>query len=112
MVFIPDAPDWVHQAASMITSDIQQHFSINEIASKVGTNSYSLKKEFKQVHGMGPYEYLVNERMKKASELLLQTDDPIKVICSQVGYKSSSSFISVFRRHFGMAPSQWRKKKR
>lgn len=102
--------DWINQAIMIIESDVRQHFTIREIALKVGTNSFSLKQGFKDAFGMGPYEYLQEKRLEKAIELLVQTDHPIKAICRQVGYRSSSSFIVVFKKKYGITPLVWRRK--
>jgi AraC-like DNA-binding protein len=100
---------WISKAVSLIEEDIRKHFTIKELAVAVGTNSYSLKQGFRQIFGIGPYEYLQNERLKKAVELLLQTTQPVKNIAWQVGYKSPSSFIVVFKKKYQTSPSQWRK---
>lgn len=101
-------PDWVREIVKIISSDIRKHFTIDEIAAKVGTNSYALKNTFKQVYGMGVYTYLMNIRLDKARELLAETDQSIKAIARQVGYKSSSNFVSAFRKKTGISPLAWR----
>lgn len=107
-----NTPGWLVKAASIIESDIRKHFSIEEIALKAGTNSYSLKREFRKIYGVGVYEYLVEARMKKARELLSETDQPVKQICRMVGYKSASSFIAVFKKNTGFTPLEWRHRER
>lgn len=102
-------PEWIGRAVSIIEADVRKHFTIREISLAVGTNSYSLKQGFKQMFGMGPYEYLQHARMKIAIDLLSQTNQPVKSITRQVGYKSSSSFIVAFRKINGTSPAHWRK---
>jgi AraC-like DNA-binding protein len=104
-------PRWISQAIVLIESDIRKHLTIRELAAKVGTNSYSLKRVFKEIYGMGPYEYLLEVRLKKASELLLLTDHPIKTISRQVGYRSPSSFVAMFKRKNKLSPQLWRNNK-
>jgi AraC-like DNA-binding protein len=101
--------DWIGKAVSIIEEDVRKHFTIRELSAAVGTNSYSLKQGFRQMFAMGPYEYLQNARLNKAVELLLQTTQPVKNISWQVGYKSPSSFIVVFKKKYGVSPAQWRK---
>lgn len=105
-------PEWIGKAVSMIESDVRKHFTIREIAAAVGTNSFSLKHGFKQAFGMGPFEYLQNARLSQAAYLLIHTTQPVKNIAKQVGYKSPSSFIVVFKKKYGNSPTQWRKAER
>lgn len=102
------SPAWISQAIALIESDIRKHYTIRQIAKKVGTNSYALKRGFKEAHGQGLYEYLLKVRLKKAYDLLSQTDLPVKTIARQLGYKSSSSFVSMFKKKTGISPEQWR----
>ena len=102
-------PGWVSQAALLIETDIRKHLTIREIAFRVGTNSNSLKQKFREVYGVGPYQYLSNVRLKKATELLLGKDQPLKAIAKQVGYKTASSFIAAFRKKYGTTPTLWKK---
>lgn len=104
--------DYIAEAVLIIESDVSLHFTIKEIAEKVGTNPYSLKLDFKETYGMGPYEYLLKLRLEKATELLLQSDHPISLICRQVGYKYPSSFIIAFRKKYGVTPLVWKKKEK
>ena len=46
--------------------------------------------------------------MEEARRLLSETDDSVINIGLAVGYSSPSHFSSVFRKHTGMAPSDYR----
>jgi AraC-like DNA-binding protein len=105
-------PEWIGKAVSIIEEDVRKHFTICEISAAVGTNSFSLKQGFKQVFGIGPFEYLQNVRLNQAAHLLIHTTQPVKNIAKHVGYKSPSSFIVVFKKKYGNSPTQWRKAER
>ena len=49
--------------------------------------------------------------MVYAAGLLEKTDLPIIEVAGGAGYESQSKFASAFRREFGIAPSEYRKKK-
>lgn len=51
---------------------------------------------------------LINIRMKRAQELLLQTDIPIKDIAAAVGYTDIRGFYKMFSQHFGITCSEMR----
>jgi AraC-like DNA-binding protein len=47
--------------------------------------------------------------MKKASQLLHNTDYPIKEIAQAVGYQNQFHFSKAFRKYYNTSPSEWRK---
>ncbi|MCF2716593.1 AraC family transcriptional regulator [Paenibacillus sp. UKAQ_18] len=47
--------------------------------------------------------------MNKAKELLAESDDPINLIASSVGFSDALSFSKFFRKELGISPSQYRK---
>jgi AraC family transcriptional regulator, transcriptional activator of the genes for pyochelin and ferripyochelin receptors len=100
------------RAKSIITKDEQFHYSIPEIATQVGLNEVKLKKGFKQVFGVGLYGFLMTTRMEKARELLESTSKPVNEISVLVGYKSTSSFIKLYKKRFGHSPYAWRRLQR
>ncbi|WP_432696435.1 helix-turn-helix domain-containing protein [Marinobacterium sp. YM272] len=56
-----------------------------------------------------PSEYLLRLRMNNARQLLLETRLSIQAIAEQCGYLSLAAFSDRFRRHFGVAPSHFRR---
>jgi len=64
---------------------------------------------FKEHTGRSPYEYLVQHRLNKAVEDLLQTDVPINEIAMKNGFGDSTQFIRRFRQYYGTTPAVFRK---
>ncbi len=56
--------------------------------------------------------YLTNVRLEEAMKLLETTDDKTYIISQKVGYMEPNYFSYVFKKHFGMSPSQYRRGKR
>jgi AraC-like DNA-binding protein len=71
-------------------------------------NEFRLKKLFKNIFGVGPYEYLVRKRFQKA-KILLESGLSVKEVAAQVGYRPSD-FTTAFREYFGFTPSSVIKK--
>lgn len=100
----------VLKAKDIILNDLSQHFTIQQISRQVQLNEFKLKAGFKQKFGTGIFECLLQARMQKAKELLMQTDKPIKEIASVTGYDHLTSFITAFRKYFGYTPGSIRRK--
>lgn len=97
------------RAKSIITNDERYHYNIHQIASEVGLNEVKLKQGFKHVFGVGLYGFLMSVRMDKARELLQITSKSVKEISNIIGYKSTSSFIKIFKQRHGHSPYAWRR---
>ena len=99
----------IHEAKSIIEKNTAQHITSRKIAQQVGMNEFKLKNFFKQVFGVGMFEFMVQVRMQKARVLLLETDKPIKEIATLTGYTSIQNFQTAFRKYFNCTPASLRK---
>lgn len=88
---------------------LEPDVSLNSIAEAVGLNPTYLSKLFKAKTNVNFLEYLNTLRVKKAQELLADTDTSIKDIASAVGYTSQQTFIRVFGKYTGMTPGRYRR---
>jgi AraC-like DNA-binding protein len=100
----------VLKAKEFILNDLSRHFTIQQISRQVHLNEFKLKAGFKQQFGTGIFECLLQARMQKAREFLIETDKPIKEIASLTGYDFLTSFITAFRKYFGYTPGSIRRK--
>lgn len=102
------------QLVETVKEYINQHYmediSLDSCADLSGTSSYTLSKSFNKILGINFIDYLTDLRMRKAKELLINTDMKIGDIAESVGYRHSY-FNRVFRRQAGVPPSQYRKMK-
>jgi AraC-like DNA-binding protein len=96
----------MHRAREIILKNVENPFSLVELAHQVGTNEYYLKKHFKEVFGTTVFGYLNTYRMEQAKQMLLQGDKKIGDIASALGYKYAAHFTSAFKKHFGYLPQQ------
>lgn len=96
------------KAAVIITTALDIHFTIHELAKKVKLSEKKLKYAFKEEFGVGVYSYLQRQRMLKAKILMLQ-GQPIKLIIPEIGYENESNFCKAFRKVFKETPVAWKK---
>ena len=98
----------IYKAEEIINSNIAIHTAIPELSKKVLLNEFRFKKLFKRIFGIGPYEYLIRKRLRKAKELL-EAGLSVKETAAQVGYRPSD-FTTAFREHFGYTPGSIKKR--
>ena len=84
----------------------RQDFNLSQLAEELQVSENRLYKQFKSLFGMSFSEYLENERIKMACELL-KKQVPVKDVAEAVGYGSDFSFRRAFKRVMGLAPSYY-----
>jgi AraC-like DNA-binding protein len=108
--FTPFEMDRLVQAREILLSDLSKPpLTIRQLAQKAGINEFKLKVGFAQFFKTGVFECFQRARMYKAKQLLLQTNKPIKDICTQAGYPRMTNFITAFRKFFGETPGSFRR---
>ena len=72
------------------------------------TNGSKLKNDFKAVFGITPSQFLKEERLKLANELVQNTSLPLKNISHTCGFNSYPHFSYAFKNEFKISPQQLR----
>ncbi|PXX99936.1 helix-turn-helix transcriptional regulator [Halomonas sp. LBP4] len=65
-------------------------------------------RRFSRAVGMAPGEYLMQERMRRAAELLARRDASVKAVALSLGFYDPNYFAKAFRRAFGLSPREFR----
>lgn len=84
-------------------------FSTEAMADHFNISSANLCQMFKSLTKSTISEHLIQLRMAKAKELLINTQLPLKDIAEEVGYYHVSSFIRRFKKIEGITPGEYRK---
>jgi AraC family transcriptional regulator len=98
----------VQDAVSHIEAHFGEACALQTLADVAGLSRFHFVRMFGAVVGQSPNQYLINTRMRAASDRLLTTKAPIAQIAFDVGFNDISHFYSCFRDTFGCTPRQWR----
>ncbi|MFD1768839.1 helix-turn-helix transcriptional regulator [Sphingobacterium suaedae] len=93
---------------AFLGQNAEHFYTIEQLSKEYAINVYKLKKGFKDLFGMGVFEYTAVVRMETALELIKNTELSLKEIAFQVGYSAPSSFTVAFKRHFGRSPRSFK----
>lgn len=94
----------------LITTDLQEHYTMDELAERFQISLTGMKNCFKEVYGDSMYSYLRRYRMNIAATMLRQDSKKgIAEIAGAVGYESPSKFATAFRQVMGQTPMEYRK---
>jgi AraC-like DNA-binding protein len=103
-----EAPDLrIQTVIDFMSVNLHRRFALTQLAKVVNLSPSHLSRLFKTQTGVSPGEYLINLRMEKAGQLLAGT---IKESTAEVGYHNKSNFVVQFKKHFGLPPSEYRKR--
>ena len=83
---------------------------VDELCSVSQLRRAHLSRLFRREVGMPITQYITAKRLEAAAELLEFTDQPVSGVANVLAFSSQSHFISVFRRHFGMTPGEYRRR--
>ncbi len=96
-------------ARQEIEENYSSVFGVAELCELVGVSKEHLVRSFKQCFGVTPGVYITEVRLKKAQELLITTDYPLKVVAAMCGYSGEGYFGKAYRKRFGLSPGTERK---
>ncbi|MVX65310.1 helix-turn-helix domain-containing protein [Clostridium chromiireducens] len=92
---------------------INEHFTedidLKKLADIEHYNVSYYSEWFKNNMNISPTEYIQNLRVKRAKELLLNTNLTVLQISQMVGYEHNSSFTKVFKHLEKISPAEFRK---
>ena len=75
----------------------------------LGYHPHYLTRIFKERFGITPKQYLTDLKLKKACGLLCSTELPVAVVAESLGFEDALAFSRLFRREYGVSPSNYRK---
>ena len=101
------------RTARQVIEYVEHHFmeydlSLDSVAEKFMLNTAYLSRIIKQELGMGYKEYLMELRMNRAKEMLLDQTVSVADVCAEIGYANPSHFIKLFQKYTGMTPAKYR----
>lgn len=92
-----------------IDENFRSDFSMTVLAELAGISPQHLCRIFKEAMNMRPSEYLTQKRLQESRRLLRTSDSPISEIAMQSGFPDAGYFSTVFKKHQGMTPVEYKK---
>lgn len=105
-----DKNSYVEQCKDYIACYIHKPIRVEDIAQTIGLNRCYLSKRFHESEGISIQDYITNEKIRVAKNMLKYSDADIAMIGEWLCYHSQSRFGSVFKKVTGMTPSEYRNK--
>lgn len=102
----------VNKMVEYMSEHIGEDVHIQMMADTLFFSPSYLNRVFKSRMQISVLQYLQQLRMNAAGELLRTTDKSVARIAGEVGYSDLKHFYTLFKRHYGVSPRDFRERER
>jgi two-component system, response regulator YesN len=103
--------DYTNHIVKATREYLESHYaddiSLEDMAEQVNISPQYLSKLIKKTTGFNFIDWLSMLRVKKAKELLTNSNLTVKEVCFMVGYKDPNYFSRIFKKRIGITPSEY-----
>ncbi len=99
----------INRLLDYLRAHLASSHTIDELAARTAMSRRTFTRHFQRATGMTVVEWLVNERLRRGSELLETTSLSVETIAERVGFHTATSFRQHFKQRHQVSPRDWRK---
>jgi AraC family transcriptional regulator len=92
-----------------IRNNLDQPLAVSELSRMAEMSQSHFSKLFKLSTGLAPHQFVLQERINRAKELLRQGNEKIVDVALGVGFENQAHFTTVFGNLVGMTPRQFQR---
>jgi transcriptional regulator GlxA family with amidase domain len=104
----PHSDDKIKETEEYLQRNFDCDVSIDSLADRIGMGPRNFIRRFKAATGRVPGAYIQTLRVSAAKEMLEHGAASIQAVSSKIGYDDMAFFRSLFKRHTGMTPAEYR----
>lgn len=98
----------VARALKAMRDEPARAWDVRRLAKLAGASRACFARLFQRSMGKSPKRWLREHRLELAAVRLLATDETLAKVAAHVGYVSEFSLSRAFKRHYGIAPGEYR----
>ncbi|MEO1672233.1 MAG: AraC family transcriptional regulator [Cyanobacteria bacterium J06631_2] len=102
------SPYKLKQAVEYINDNLEQQVKLKDVAKLIDISQYYFCRSFRTSMGVSPYQYVIQQRVAKAKELIKSSKLPLADIAYSCGFSSQSQMTQHFRKCVGVTPKVYR----
>ncbi len=85
-------------------------FNVESLIKEVGISRAHLHRKMKEITGISTGEFIRNLRLEQAARLIKEGTVNVTQVAYAVGFNNQAHFSTVFKKHFGVPPSEYAEK--
>jgi YesN/AraC family two-component response regulator len=82
-------------------------YNVEQLTEDVGISRAQLHRKMKEITGVSTAEFIRNLRIEQAARLIREKKVNVTQVAYSVGFSNQAHFSTVFKRYFGMSPSEY-----
>jgi AraC family transcriptional regulator, regulatory protein of adaptative response / methylphosphotriester-DNA alkyltransferase methyltransferase len=98
----------LEEANAIVDSEYASDLALDDIARRVASSRRQLQRAYAEIGRTTFRAHLTRVRMARAAEMLSTRGLTVREVANRVGYRQPAQFAKAFRRHHGVAPSEFR----
>ena len=98
----------VQQAMRLFVQHLKESWNVEQVCQAMGVSPAHLRRMFHQVLHTSPRAMFETLRLNRAKELMMIPGSKLEDVAQDCGYENSAVLSRAFKRHYRIAPSQWR----
>jgi AraC-like DNA-binding protein len=102
----------VERATEFVRAHSGEALNLATVATAMKVSPNYLTSLFREVAGISLGRFILEERMGRAQRLLRADQATVKAVALALGFSDPYAFSRAFKRHTGLAPSQWQIRER
>jgi AraC-like DNA-binding protein len=106
----PSVEEAVRQTQLALSANLDRQINMEDFAEQLHVSYSAMRHAFKHRFGLSPKQYHLQLRLRKARELLQNTDLTLDQISRALGFGSPFHLSSIFKQHVGKCPTTWRRR--
>jgi AraC family transcriptional regulator len=103
------APSVLRRCMALMDAHIERDLRLGDLASEAGMSSSHFIRSFRESTGRTPYQFLLQQRVKRAQELMRDPRISLTEVALASGFADQHHLARVFRRITSMTPSGYRR---
>jgi AraC family transcriptional regulator of adaptative response / methylphosphotriester-DNA alkyltransferase methyltransferase len=96
------------EANAIVEREYASDLALDDIARRVASSRRQLQRAYAEIGQTTFRDHLTSVRMMRAAEMLAVRSLTVREVANRVGYRQPAQFAKAFRRHYGVAPSEFR----
>ncbi len=108
---IDEVKNSIKDVKKILDDNIDLNISLSKIAKSVELNGSYLSRSFKKNYGLSPHNYVLNQRIEKAKELI-DSGFEIAEIAQELGFYDQAHFYRNFKSIYSITPREYQQMKK
>lgn len=104
----PLSPTQRRSICDYVRENLANDISVTELATILCMSPAHFSRQFRETFGIAPYQFVLQERIIRAKDLLATTTLSATQVAMALGFSSQGHFVKLFRRFTGVTPKQYR----